>query len=143
MIDMPVPDLNRKRSLINGTQTDMCGICHVEELGAKPCVGLTCRHVYHAECIDGRIRKRSTRRITVAHLNCPVCKNEFELNAAQAPNELLDLLNKCKDEKARIRRTALEIFNQDDLKQGATEAQKSDPFKFMIDQMTLYNCSSC
>ena len=75
MMDMPeLPQLTKKLSLINGLMTDMCGICHVTELGAKPCVALKCRHVYHAECLDGRIRDRKTRRITVAHLDCPVCK---------------------------------------------------------------------
>ena len=36
MMDMPEPDLNRKRSLINGQPSDMCGICHIHELGSKP-----------------------------------------------------------------------------------------------------------
>lgn len=82
MIDMDddVPKLERKRSLINGYSTDMCGICHVVELGAKPCVALTCRHVYHAACIANKIKKRATRRITFTHLDCPVCKVEIGLN---------------------------------------------------------------
>ena len=143
MMDMPEPDLKRKRSLINGTKTDMCGLCHVEELGAKPCVGLVCRHVYHAECVDGRIRGRSSRRITVAHLNCPVCKEEFELNAAQAPRKLLELLTSCLSEKLQIMQTALEIYSQDNLESEATQEYKPFPFKFMMEKMTLYNCNDC
>lgn len=81
MIDMDgVPKLERKRSLINGYLTDMCGICHRLELGVKPCVALTCRHVYHAACISNQIEKRKTRRITYTHLDCPVCKVEIGLN---------------------------------------------------------------
>ena len=58
MIDMPEPSLQKKRSLINGLQSDFCGLCHIHELGAKPSIGLACRHVFHAECVDGRIRNQ-------------------------------------------------------------------------------------
>ena len=143
MIDMPEPELSKKRSLINGTQTDMCGICHINELGSKACVGLACRHVFHAECIDGRIRQRQSRRITMAHLHCPVCKNEFELCPEQSSKELRDLLAAKKAEREQIRQAAIQIYNVDGLAQGLTEEQKASPFKFMMDHMTLYNCFKC
>ena len=110
---MPELDLARKRSLINGTQSDMCGLCHIYELGSKPSVGLACRHVFHAECIDGRIRAHQTRRITMAHLNCPICKEDFELRPEQAPQELKALLEARKAEREQTRKIAIEIFNED------------------------------
>ena len=73
-------------------QSAACGICKLTELGAKPCVGLECGHVFHADCIHKRIEKRETRRITLSHLHCPTCKEDIALDSTQAPLNLIDML---------------------------------------------------
>ena len=70
------PQQEVERKIFNDAE-EWCQICHVAELGARPCVSLECRHVYHADCLHKRIEKRTTRRISLAHLNCPVCKEEI------------------------------------------------------------------
>ena len=77
------------------------------------------------------------------HLDCPVCKKEFELNPKQAPQELKTLLASCKAEKEQARQAALQIFNEDGLAAGLTEEQRADPFHYMMNHMTLYNCFKC
>mmetsp|Transcript_6344 Transcript_6344/g.8498 ORF Transcript_6344/g.8498 Transcript_6344/m.8498 type:complete len:83 (+) Transcript_6344:306-554(+) len=73
-------DQPKKDALINACEDDMCGMCHVTRMGDLPCVGLSCRHAFHAECVHKRLTEgRKTKRITFDHLKCPICKNEISL----------------------------------------------------------------
>ena len=71
----------RGSNLIGADETLLCGICHVKELGEEPVVALSCRHVYHMNCVYKRLLKKwkVTKRVTFTFLDCPVCKKQISL----------------------------------------------------------------
>ena len=86
------PILNRKDSLINAGAEDMCGMCHVTAMSALPCIGLRCRHAFHADCVYRRLKDgHKTKRITFDFLDCPICKQSIDFNN-NGPYQLEDIL---------------------------------------------------
>lgn len=139
----------RATELINATEEDMCGLCHVTNLVQMPCVALKCRHVYHADCVYKRLQSRSKhRRINFDYLACPVCKLDIELKEEQAPAELLNILADCQADNARKVREAEKICSIEGLDKEGKVATAGDPYfnkpaKFMFEQTTLYSCYEC
>jgi hypothetical protein len=61
------------------TAEDYCNVCWSEELGAAPCVKLTCGHIFHYQCIKKRLEKKwSTPAISFAFTLCPLCNKRIE-----------------------------------------------------------------
>jgi len=138
-----------KKPLWGAAEDDMCGLCHVTRMGDLPCVGLKCRHAFHAECVRKRLSEgRQTRRITFDHLDCPVCKKPMELNPLQAPASLVSLAKEKAEEKALTESVIALLVKLEGLDKRGRVANEGDHYygqgvKYMLEQMTLYNCFKC
>ena len=117
----------------------MCGLCHVTALKDLPVVGLKCRHVFHAECVYQRIKKgRSTKRINFDFLNCPICKELIELNPAQAPAQIVNLIQANHDIKQPVEEMVQQMILKDGIDRHERVTTASSPYyqkplKFMFD----------
>lgn len=64
---------------------DYCNICWTESLGAAPSIQLTCRHVFHFECVKALVASKwGGYRIHFNFMKCPLCKTNMEHPALEA-----------------------------------------------------------
>eukprot|EP00727_Mastigamoeba_balamuthi_P011166 m51a1_g6672 putative probable e3 ubiquitin-protein ligase mycbp2 (598) ;mRNA; r:204452-207534 len=62
--------------------SDYCNICWVEELGAAPCIQLTCGHVLHYHCLRQRLERGwQSPFISFGFMTCPLCNKQIEHTA--------------------------------------------------------------
>lgn len=67
--------------LLNADKNELCGICFTSELGEESCVRLSCRHVFHANCVAQMLKHRySTLKINFGYMDCPTCKTEMHIS---------------------------------------------------------------
>ncbi len=59
---------------LDKNEDDWCDICVSAGLGMMPCVQLSCKHVFHEDCLMKILtNKWSGPRINFKFLDCPAC----------------------------------------------------------------------
>eukprot|EP01083_Nonionella_stella_P069055 183825_1 len=122
---------------------DFCNICWVDPLNVAPCIGLTCRHYFHFECLKNKIeRKWPSPRITFGFLNCPLCKTEMRHPAL---NELLKDVYAFKEKitKDAIQRVKIEGLQNDKRLTDPKSIYYNKLGKYAMDRLAFYMCSKC
>jgi len=123
--------------------SDFCSICYVEELGAAPCIQLTCTHIFHLECVKKKIMNGwSGSRITFGYLDCPLCKEQIthpELDPLLAPALLL---------YHQVREKALQRLQMMSLTACPAITSPDSPFyqqpaKYAMHRFSYYLCFKC
>lgn len=76
----------KQTMVLEGQNTDeYCSICWSQCLGQEPCVLLTCRHIFHLNCIMKILKFRwLSPRIVFQFSNCPSCKS-IKIDAPYCP----------------------------------------------------------
>ena len=64
---------------LSETADSYCVICYVSALGEQPCVQLSCKHIFHVECLVRRLEQRfAGPRITFLFATCASCKTRVD-----------------------------------------------------------------
>ena len=84
------------------TSEDFCGICGIEPLKRYPVVRLTCSHIFHSHCVEGRLANRwTTNNISLSYSRCSLCNTKLQTHYGTFPG--LDKANTLRrDLKIRL-----------------------------------------
>ena len=71
-----------------------CVICYVSALGEQPCVQLSCKHIFHVDCLMSRLEKKfAGPRITFLYATCTTCKMRVSAPTHPRISALMDEAN--------------------------------------------------
>nr|XP_027195486.1 E3 ubiquitin-protein ligase MYCBP2-like [Dermatophagoides pteronyssinus] len=138
-----LPCLNGCTSDLKQDGDDMCMICFSESLFSAPCIQLTCKHIFHYDCVKTVLEKRwSNGRITFTFSLCPICKIPID---HQSLSELLQPIRLLHEDVQRksLMRLEFEGLNQCEAITAPNSRFYQDPVGFAMERYSYYLCFKC
>ncbi|CAI2365681.1 unnamed protein product [Moneuplotes crassus] len=126
-------------------QKSSCGIC-LSPLEDESCVQLSCNHIFHEECIKGRIQSRWTGlRISFNYKGCPTCSEEI-CHASNA--EIIALMKETNDFEKEIIKKSIVKAKSDGYDKDPELLNSNSPFyknleALCMDKFCYYECYDC
>lgn len=112
-------------------------ICFSESLFSAPCIQLTCKHIFHYDCVKTVLEKRwSNGRITFTFSLCPICKIPID---HQSLSELLQPIRLLHEDVQRksLMRLEFEGLNQCEAITAPNSRFYQDPVGFAMERSLL------
>ena len=125
---------------------EYCSFCWVEALGQRPCVYLTCGHIFHDDCLTKRMKQRWTGpRINFGFLQCPTCKSEIEGASADHIRKMIEdsrALEKDILDKA-VKRAKFEGIDKDERLKNPSDIYYNKLQEYAMARLSYYLCFKC
>eukprot|EP01083_Nonionella_stella_P023469 64939_1 len=123
--------------------SDRCSLC-CDDLGNVPCIMLTCRHIFHFQCVKKKLLLGPHQRITLQFhfLDCPLCSVRMDHPS------LKDLIDPWKIKEEKCRKFALKLLKVNGLENDDTicdpeSVYYGDPEGLAMHMYSFHQCSQC
>ena len=116
---------------------ERCSICMEDEDG-NPTVRLSCKHVFHKQCLDAQVAAKSpSPRLTFGYLCCALCR------APMSRDVEIDGLADHFDLQDRVHTVCRLSAIEDSAISGLTSMPMVRAFEAVMREMAAYRCARC
>ena len=138
-----------KATTLGVTLDDFCAFCYTESLRYGACVQLSCKHIFHADCLHTKVKGKwdPCKAINCNFVDCPAC-NKKMTEEENLPVETNDIVK----QGARMHRMIKDRVKHQALIEGLDKSERvtkeGEEFynkleEFALFKLEYYQCHKC
>lgn len=126
---------------------EYCMVCYTDTLCDLACVRLSCKHVFHLDCVRKYVTtKPDGARITFGNLDCPLCKERID--AQNKCPQLEEVMKPSLELEKKVKELALYHAKEEGLNKNKRLEDPDDFFyhkfeAFAVFKTAFYSCHKC